>query len=204
MKMKKTLVALCLSAGMLACVPGMSLADVNFVPQNTSAAPSIPASALQQLIWTPADQSKTQSVDLTTGGQRLDVPGIVGPVAAWSVPANIGELTLTLDSELNKHKQIFAPNVLILDQNMTPAAFFPSNYFTYQQPGVMTADRTGGVMRLTPALGQQKLYVLVFTTEKISSRPPPCWIRRKPMPKAQAMRRRTFRIPSPNIPPMAC
>ncbi len=45
MKMKKTLVALCLSAGMLACVPGMSLADVNFVPQNTSAAPSIPASA---------------------------------------------------------------------------------------------------------------------------------------------------------------
>ncbi|MDR8305920.1 maltose operon protein MalM, partial [Acinetobacter baumannii] len=81
-------------------------------------------------IWTPADQSKTQSVDLTTGGQRLDVPGIVGPVAAWSVPANIGELTLTLDSELNKHKQIFAPNVLILDHNMTPAAFFPSNYFT--------------------------------------------------------------------------
>ena len=30
----------------------------------------------------------------------------------------------------------------------------------------MTADRLGGVMRLTPALGQQKLYVLVFTTEK--------------------------------------
>ncbi|UMX88142.1 MalM family protein [Klebsiella pneumoniae] len=39
----------------------------------------------------------------------------------------------------------------------------------YQQPGVMTADRLGGVMRLTPALGQQKLYVLVFTTEKISA-----------------------------------
>ena len=31
-----------ISAGMLACVPGMSLADVNFVPQNTSAAPAIP------------------------------------------------------------------------------------------------------------------------------------------------------------------
>ncbi len=45
------------------------------------------------------------------------------------MPANIGELTLTLDSELNKHKQIFAPNVLILDQNMTPAAFFPSTLY---------------------------------------------------------------------------
>ena len=30
----------------------------------------------------------------------------------------------------------------------------------------MSADRLQGVMRLTPALGQQKIYVLVFTTEK--------------------------------------
>lgn len=166
MKMKKSLVALCLSAGLLASAPGISLAEVNYVPQNISAAPTIPTAALQQLTWTPADQSKTQSVQLSTGGQRLDVAGITGPVAAWSVPANIGELNITLSSEVNKQTSVFAPNVLILDQNMTPSAFFPSSYFTYQAPGVMSADRLEGVMRLTPALGQQKLYVLVFTTEK--------------------------------------
>lgn len=166
MKMKKSLVALCLSAGLLASAPGISLAEVNYVPQNTSAAPTIPTAALQQLTWTPADQSKTQSVQLSTGGQRLDVAGITGPIAAWSVPANIGELNITLSSEVNKQTSVFAPNVLILDQNMTPSAFFPSSYFTYQAPGVMSADRLEGVMRLTPALGQQKLYVLVFTTEK--------------------------------------
>lgn len=164
MKMKKSLVALCLSAGLLASAPGISLADVNYVPQNTSAAPAIPTSALQQLTWTPVDQSSTQSTQLSTGGQRLDVAGITGPVAAYSVPANIGELTLTLSSEVNKQTSVFAPNVLILDQNLTPSAFFPSSYFTYQAPGVMRADRLEGVMRLTPALGQQKLYVLVFTT----------------------------------------
>lgn len=164
MKMKKSLVALCLSAGLLASAPGISLADVNYVPQNTSAAPAIPTSALQQLTWTPVDQSSTQSTQLSTGGQRLDVAGITGPVAAYSVPANIGELTLTLSSEVNKQTSVFAPNVLILDQNLTPSAFFPSSYFTYQAPGVMSADRLEGVMRLTPALGQQKLYVLVFTT----------------------------------------
>ncbi|HAU4329040.1 maltose operon protein MalM [Citrobacter freundii] len=166
MKMKKSLVALCLSAGLFASAPGISLADVNFVPQNTTAAPAIPTAALQQLTWTPVDQSNTQSTQLSTGGQRLDVAGITGPVAAYSVPANIGELTLTLSSEVNKQTSVFAPNVLILDQNMTPSAFFPSSYFTYQEPGVMSADRLEGVMRLTPALGQQKLYVLVFTTEK--------------------------------------
>lgn len=149
MKMNKSLIALCLSAGLLASAPGISLADVNYVPQNTSDAPAIPSAALQQLTWTP-----------------LNVPGISGPVAAYSVPANIGELTLTLTSEVNKQTSVFAPNVLIFDQNMTPSAFFPSSYFTYQEPGVMSADRLEGVMRLTPALGQQKLYVLVFTTEK--------------------------------------
>ena len=162
--MKKSLVALCLSAGLLASAPGISLADVNYVPQNTSAAPAIPTAALQQLTWTPVDQSSTQSTQLSTGGQRLDVAGITGPVAAYSVPANIGELTLTLSSEVNKQTSVFAPNVLILDQNLTPSAYFPSSYFTYQAPGVMSADRLEGVMRLTPALGQQKLYVLVFTT----------------------------------------
>ncbi|MNB64974.1 maltose regulon periplasmic protein [compost metagenome] len=164
MKMNKSLVALCLSAGLLASVPAVSFADVNFVPQNTTAAPAIPASALQQLVWTPVDQSKTQSTDLSASGQQLNVPGISGPVAAWSIPANIGELNLTLTSIVDKQTNVFAPNVLILDQNMTPSAFFPSSYFTYQEPGVMSADRLEGVMRLTPALGQQKIYVLVFTT----------------------------------------
>ena len=166
MKMKKSLVALCLSAGLLASVPGISLADVNYVPQNTSAAPTIPTSDLQQLTWTPVDQSKVQSTQIAVGGQTLNVPGITGKVVAYSVPANIGELTLTLTSEVNKQTNVFAPNVLILDQNMTPSAYFPSSYFTYQAPGVMSADRLEGEMRLTPALGQQKLYDLVFTTEK--------------------------------------
>ncbi|WP_395305150.1 maltose operon protein MalM [Enterobacter sp. ECC-019] len=166
MKMNKTLLALCLSAGLLASAPAVTLANVNFVPQNTTSAPAIPAAALQQLVWTPVDQSKTQTTQLSTAGQSLNVPGITGPVAAYSVPANIGELAITLTSEVNKQTSVFAPNVLILDQNMTPSAFFPSEYFTYQEPGVMSADRLEGVMRLTPALGQQKLYVLVFTTEQ--------------------------------------
>ncbi|MGK9173595.1 maltose operon protein MalM [Yokenella regensburgei] len=166
MKMKKSLLALCLSAGLFAAVPGVSVADVNIVPQNTTAAPSVPASALQQLSWTPVDQSKVQTTSLATAGQRLNVAGISGPVAAYSVPANIGELTLTLTSEVSKQTSVFAPNVLILDQNLAPAAFFPSSFFTYQAPGVMSADRLEGVMRLTPALGQQKIYVLVFTTDK--------------------------------------
>lgn len=166
MKMKKSLIALCLSAGLLASLPATTFAEVNLVPQDVSSAPAIPAQSLQQLQWTPVDQSKTQTTTLATGGQSLNVPGITGPVAAYSVPANIGELTITLTSEVNKQTSVYAPNVLVLDHNLSPAAYFPSRYFTYQEPGVMSADRLEGVMKLTPALGQQKLYLLVFTTEQ--------------------------------------
>ncbi|MDY0969547.1 maltose operon protein MalM [Siccibacter turicensis] len=164
MKMKKTVIALCLGASLFAVLPATSFAEVNIVPQNTSAAPAIPASALQQIVWTPVAPSQTQTAQLSTVGQTLNVPGITGKVAAWSVPANVGELTLTLTSVADKQRSVFAPNILVLDQNLSPAAYFPSSYFEYKEPGAISEDRLEGVIKLTPALGQQKIYVLAFTT----------------------------------------
>lgn len=164
MKMTKTFAALCLSAALLAGQSAPAFAEVNLVPQDLSAAPALPAGELQHLQWMPVDQSRTQVTTLANTGQRLNAPSLAGPVAAYSLSANIGELTVTLTSEVQQ-KQVFAPNVLVLDENMRPAAWFPSRYFTYQQPGVMAADRLEGVMKLTPALGQQKIYLLVFTTQ---------------------------------------
>ncbi len=62
----------------------------------TSVSARHPAAAPQQLtLDVPADQSKTQSTQLATGAAPDVAAGITGPVAAYSVPANIGELTLT-------------------------------------------------------------------------------------------------------------
>ena len=160
---KKTLSALCLSAALLTSLALPAHADINLVPQDLSAAPTIPTASLQRLSWQPVDTARAQTSVLTPSGAQLDVAGVTGPVAAYSLPANQGELTVTLSSEV-VHNQVFAPNVLVLDENLRPAAWFPSRFFTYQQPGVMSADRLEGVMKLTPALGQQKIYLLVFTT----------------------------------------
>ena len=51
---------------------------------------------------------KMKDTELAAFEQQLNVPGISGPVAAYSVPANIGELTLTLTSEVNKQTSVFA------------------------------------------------------------------------------------------------
>jgi len=163
--MKKTLTALCLSAALLAGVTLPAVADINLVPQDLSTAPAVSPETLQRLNWQPADTSRAVTTLLSDSGTGNTLPGIRGPVAAYSLPASQGELTVTLSSEVADNR-VFAPNVLVLDENLRPAAWFPSQFFAYQQPGVMSADRLEGVMKLTPVPGQQKIYLLVFTTDR--------------------------------------
>ena len=163
--MKKTLTALCLSAALLTGVTLPAVADINLVPQDLSTAPAVSPETLQRLNWQPADTSRAVTTQLRDSGTGDALPGIRGPVAAYSLPASQGELTVTLSSEVADNR-VFAPNVLVLDENLRPAAWFPSQFFAYQQPGVMSADRLEGVMKLTPVPGQQKIYLLVFTTDR--------------------------------------
>ena len=163
--MKKTLTALCLSAALLTGVTLPAVADINLVPQDLSTAPAVSPETLQRLNWQPADTSRAVTTLLSDSGTGNTLPGIRGPVAAYSLPASQGELTVTLSSEVADNR-VFAPNVLVLDENLRPAAWFPSQFFAYQQPGVMSADRLEGVMKLTPVPGQQKIYLLVFTTDR--------------------------------------
>ena len=163
--MKKTLTALCLSAALLTGVTLPAVADINLVPQDLSTAPAVSPETLQRLNWQPADTSRAVATQLSDSSTGNTLPGIRGPVAAYSLPASQGELTVTLSSEVADNR-VFAPNVLVLDENLRPAAWFPSQFFAYQQPGVMSADRLEGVMKLTPVPGQQKIYLLVFTTDR--------------------------------------
>ncbi len=162
--MKKHLIAFCLSSALLTGVIMPVQADINLVPQDLSAAPAIPTARCSSSAGS-VDASRAQTTTLTQSATPLDVRGVTGAIAAYSLPANQGELTVTLSSEV-VHNQVFAPNVLVLDENLQPAAWFPSRFFSYQQPGVMSADRLEGVMKLTPVPGQQKIYLLVFTTDQ--------------------------------------
>ncbi|WP_229597683.1 maltose operon protein MalM, partial [Serratia marcescens] len=40
------------------------------------------------------------------------------------------------------------------------------SYFPYQPPGAMSSDRLEGTLKLTPALGQKQIYLLVYTTRQ--------------------------------------
>jgi maltose operon protein len=162
--MKKTLISLSLSL-LLGVAPFAVTAAQSTLPSNVSVAPAIPTQTLQSLSWQPLVPPISQEVTLSASSQTLNLGDIEGAVAAFALPADRGSLEITLSS-LAQGLSVYAPSVLILDEQMRPAAFYPSSYFPYEQPGVLSQDRLEGTMKLTPALGQKQIYMLVYTTRQ--------------------------------------
>ncbi|AEX50523.1 maltose operon protein MalM [Rahnella aquatilis] len=159
--MKKNLLSLCLSLSLLAAVP----AGVNAAQNDANTAPAISSQTLRNLSWTPLVPPVTQDVTLGTSGSQINQGEIQGAVGAFALPADRGSLEITLTS-IATGKTVYAPNVLVLDEQMRPAAFYPSSYFPYQKPGIVSSDRLEGTLKLTPALGQKQIYLLVYTTRQ--------------------------------------
>ncbi|WP_431224751.1 maltose operon protein MalM [Serratia sp. L9] len=160
--MKKNLLSLCLS---LALTIGAPLAANADTPANVSVAPAISSATLQSLPWQPLVPPISQDVELNNVSPQINQGQIQGAVAAFTLPADRGALEIKMSSLANKNA-IYAPSVLVLDEHLRPAAYYPSSYFAYQPPGVMSADRLEGTLKLTPALGQKQIYMLVYTTEQ--------------------------------------
>lgn len=159
--MKKNLLSLCLSLSLMAATPAM----VNAAQNDASVAPVISAQTLHKLSWTPLVPPVTQDVTLGTSGVQINQGDIQGAVGAFALPADRGSLEITLTS-IATGKTIYAPNVLVLDEQMRPAAYYPSSYFPYEKPGIVSSDRLEGSLKLTPALGQKQIYLLVYTTKQ--------------------------------------
>lgn len=163
--MKKHLLALCLFPALSFTVLPTLAASVTSGPQNVATAPTVAPEKLQRLSWLPLAPPVTQEIVLNAASVSLNEGDISGPVAAIALPADQGSLEVTLAS-LMKDQRVYAPNVLVLDSQLQPAAFFPSSYFTYQKPGIVATNRLEGTMKLTPVLGQKQIYLLIYTTTR--------------------------------------
>ena len=154
--MKHTALALCLS---------LTLTSLSAFATDSSAAPTLTMAQLQTIHWQPTSLGQTQEFDLSSAGQTATFSDASGKVLALQLPADHGALTIRIRS-LIEGKQVFAPNVLILDQQQRPAAFYPSNQFSYQPASLLTGDRLESTLKLSPAPGQKSIYLLVYTTSR--------------------------------------
>ena len=154
--MKHTALALCLS---------LTLTSLSAFATDSSAAPSLTTAQLQTIHWQPTTIGQTQEFDLSSAGQTATFTNASGKVLALQLPADHGALTIRVRS-LIEGKQVFAPNVLVLDQQQRPAAFYPSSQFSYQPASLLTGDRLESTLKLSPAPGQKSIYLLVYTTSR--------------------------------------
>ena len=121
--MKHTALALCLS---------LTLTSFYAFATDSSAAPTLTTAQLQTIHWRqPTTIGQTQEFDLNSAGQTATFTDASGKVLALQLPADHGALTIRVRS-LIEGKQVYAPNVLVLDQQQRPAAFYPSSQFNYQ------------------------------------------------------------------------
>ncbi|WON76632.1 maltose operon protein MalM [Serratia sp. UGAL515B_01] len=163
--MKKNLLAFYLSLVCGSALPLMAQATVFNAPADISVAPTISHETLQKLSWTPIVPPASESFKITDSNQKVAQGDVQGSVAGFTLPADRGSIEITLSS-LVKDRSVFSPNVLVLDEQLRPAAFYPSSYFPYERAGVMSGDRLEGTLKLTPALGQKQIYLLVYTTRQ--------------------------------------
>ncbi|CNE53726.1 maltose operon protein MalM [Yersinia nurmii] len=163
--MKKNLLSLCLSLALGLTAPLAVQATSTISPANVSVAPSISPSTLQSLPWQPLVPPASQEIKLTNASPHISQGEIEGAVAAFALPADRGSMEITLSSQVVDNK-LYSPSVVVLDEQMRPAAYYPASYFTYEKAGIMSFDRLEGVLKLTPALGQKQIYLLVYTTKQ--------------------------------------
>lgn len=136
---------------------------VSATEDNAVTAPAITTTQLQAMHWQTLPTGKNTEFNMETAGQTMTLNQISGKVLALQLPADHGTLTLRLRSLID-NKQVFSPNILVLDQQQQPAAFYSSNQFTYQPASLLTGERLEGTIKLAPAPGQKNIYLLIYTS----------------------------------------
>lgn len=125
--------------------------------------PTIYAQDVQGIQWDTFIPNVKKDVVINSNSPLISSSGINGRVAAITMPADRGTLDINITSVI-ENGQVFIPNVLVLDESFQPAAFFASKHFKYEQAGIMNNDRVEGKIKLTPAIGQKQIYLVIFTS----------------------------------------
>ncbi|MFY1027966.1 maltose regulon protein MalM [Actinobacillus seminis] len=135
---------------------------------NTGTPTYINSTELAQVQWQDVSFEQASKIMLTEQQKQAftsQFAGIASPVAAYRIPANQGTVEIEIESQvLEDH--VFLPTAVILDSQFNVAATYPSSEFKFQEEEGFKGNRFTANMNLTPAAGQDYLYLLVYTTQQ--------------------------------------
>lgn len=139
---------------------GCQSATVVEQPQSTSAQAF---SVISQLQATKVKFPSTTKISITPSTQYLRNEQISSPVAVFEIPANRGQMSLTITSEIKD--SVFFPHVMITDQQGKVLESYDDSVFEYRKPRLNLGNRLVADLEFYPPQGYQNLYVVVYTKE---------------------------------------
>lgn len=114
-----------------------------------------------QLQATKVRLPSTTKVSITPGTQYLKNDLISSPVAMFEIPADRGQLSLTITSEIKD--SVFYPHVMVTDKQGQVIESFDSASFEYRKPRLNKGNRLVSEIDFFPPQGYSTLYLIVYT-----------------------------------------
>ncbi|HAS6346369.1 TPA: transcriptional regulator [Vibrio vulnificus] len=106
----------------------------------------------------------TTKVVLSDQTQFLRTSVIASPVALFEIPADRGQMTLTITSEIGD--SVFFPHVMIVDSAGQLIESYDSTVFEYRKPRLQLGNRLVAELDFYPPQGYKSLNLLIYTTEQ--------------------------------------
>lgn len=128
----------------------------------------INSSELAQIQWQDVPFSQTVKTELSEQNKQAftaSFAGIASPVAAYRIPANQGTLEIEIESPV-MDKNVFVPTAVVLDSHFNVAATYSSSEFKLLEERGLKGSRLGIELNLTPAMNQEYIYLLIYTTQQ--------------------------------------
>ncbi|MGL4829535.1 MAG: MalM family protein [Vibrio sp.] len=119
---------------------------------------------IEQLQATKVKLPSTTKVALTAQTQYLRNSEISSPVALFEIPADRGQMTLTITSEIGD--SVFYPHVMIVDAKGQVVESYEDTVFEYRKPRLNLGNRLVAELAFYPPQGYKSLFVLVYTQEQ--------------------------------------
>ncbi|WP_367989296.1 MalM family protein [Vibrio sp. NTOU-M3] len=134
------------------------------VVEQVPAASAQMASSIEGLSKLPVTLPSSVVVDITQGSQILTMNGIESPVAAFEIPANRGELDITITSLIED--SVFYPSAVIMSKSGKILDSYQGADFEYRKPRLNLGDRIEAEKRFFPPYGEESVYLIVYTTKE--------------------------------------
>lgn len=124
----------------------------------TTSAPAV--SAISQLQATQVKFPSSTKISMTPATQYLHNDQITSPVAVFDIPANRGQMSLTITSEITD--SVFFPHVMITDHQGNIIESYDDSVFEYRKPRLNLGNRLVADLDFYPPQGHQSVYLVVY------------------------------------------